>query len=70
MKNRTFNVSVLTKDYDHLKAFIEELEDLERIVRIDQIKFTMPGEEQLHEMDSEKTISAEIQLTTFYYGGE
>ncbi|MEK4486610.1 potassium transporter [Psychrobacillus sp. FSL H8-0484] len=70
LKLITFNISVLTKDYDHLKVFIEELENLERIVRVDQIGFSMPGEEQLYELDSEETISAEIQLTTFYYDGE
>lgn len=70
LKLITFNISVLTKDYDHLKVFIEELENLERIIRVDQIGFSMPGEEQLYELDSEETISAEIQLTTFYYDGE
>lgn len=70
LKLITFNISVLTKDYDHLKVFIEELENLERIVRVDQIGFSMPGEEQLYDLDSEETISAEIQLTTFYYNGE
>lgn len=63
----TFNISVLTKDYDHFKLFIEELEALERIVRVDQLSFSMPGEEQFYEMDSDETIAAEIQVTTFYY---
>lgn len=70
LKLITFNISVVTKDYDHLMIFIEELEKLERIVRMDQIEFSMPGEEQLYEMNSEGTISAQIQLTTFYYDGE
>ncbi|MFF2755059.1 type 4a pilus biogenesis protein PilO [Psychrobacillus sp. NPDC058041] len=67
LKLITLNISVLTKDYDHLNSFIKELENLERILRVDQIKFSVPGEEQQTEMDSEKTISATIQLTTFYY---
>ncbi|QFF99568.1 potassium transporter [Psychrobacillus glaciei] len=70
LKLITLNISVLTKDYEHLNSFIKELENLERIVRVDQIKFSVPGEEQQTEMDSEETISAEIQLTTFYYDGE
>ncbi|WP_277584461.1 hypothetical protein [Psychrobacillus antarcticus] len=67
LKLLTFNISVLTKDYDHFKLFIEELEALERIVRVDQLSFSMPGEEQFYEMDSDETIAAEIQVTTFYY---
>lgn len=67
LKLITFNISVLTKDYDHLKMFMEELESMERIVRIDQLSFALPGEEQLFEMDSEETVSAQIQVTTFFY---
>ncbi|WP_391202195.1 type 4a pilus biogenesis protein PilO [Psychrobacillus sp. L4] len=70
LKLITLNISVLTKDYEHLNSFMKELENLERIVRVDQIKFSVPGEEQQTEMESEETISAEIQLTTFYYDGE
>lgn len=70
LKLLTFNISVLTKDYDHFKLFIEELETLERIVRVDQLSFAVPGEEQFYEMDSDETIAAEIQVTTFYYDEE
>lgn len=70
LKLLTFNISLLTKDYDHFKLFVEELEALERIVRVDQLSFSMPGEEQFYEMDSDETIAAEIQVTTFYYDEE
>ena len=70
LKLLTFNISVLTKDYDRFKLFIEELEALERIVRVDLLSFSMPGEEQFYEMDSDETIAAEIQVTTFYYDEE
>lgn len=70
LKLLTFNISVLTKDYDHFKLFIEELEALERIVRVDQLSFAVPGEEQFYEMDSDETVAAEIQVTTFYYDEE
>lgn len=70
LKLITFNISLLSKDYDHLKMFIEELEKLERIVRIDAIEFFMPGEKERYDMESEQTVSAQIQLTTFYFDGE
>lgn len=70
LKLITFNLSVLTKDYDHLKQFMEELEKAERIVRVDQLSFSLPGEEQYYKVDSVDSISVEIQVTTFFYDGE
>lgn len=67
LKLITFNISVLTKDYDHFNTFIRELESIERIKRIDQVEFSMPGEEQNYDEETEETISAVIQVTTFYY---
>ena len=58
---------MLTKDYDHFNLFIKELESIERIKRIDQVGFLMPGEEQSYEEETEEAISAVIQVTTFYY---
>ncbi|MEI4769410.1 hypothetical protein WAX74_07095 [Psychrobacillus sp. FJAT-51614] len=70
LKLITFNITLLTKDYDQLIVFIKELEKLERIVRVDRIEFNMPGEEQNYDIDSKKTAYAEIQVTTFYHDGE
>lgn len=67
LKLITFNINILTKDYDHLNTFIKELESIERIKRIDQIEFLLPGEESLLELDYKEAISARIQVTTFYY---
>ena len=67
LKLITFNISVLTKDYDQINAFIKELESIERIKRIDQVEFSMPGEEQNYDEETEESISAVIQVTTFYY---
>ncbi|SDM80143.1 hypothetical protein SAMN05518871_102270 [Psychrobacillus sp. OK028] len=67
LKLITFNISVLTKDYDHINTFIKELESIERIKRIDQVEFSMPGEEQGYDDETEEAISAIIQVTTFYY---
>lgn len=70
LKLITFNITLLTKDYDQLVVFIKELEKLDRVIRVDQIRFSMPGEEQNYDIDSENTVSAEIQVTTFYHDGE
>lgn len=67
LKLITFNISVLTKDYDHFNTFIKELESIERINRIDQVEFSMPGEEQNYDEETKEVISAVIQVTTFYY---
>lgn len=67
LKLITFNINILTKDYDHLNTFIKELESIERIKRIDQIEFLLPGEESLLELDYKEAISARIQVTTFFY---
>lgn len=67
LKLITFNMNILTKDYDHLNTFIKELESIERIQRIDQIELLIPGEESLLNLDFKEAISARIQVTTFYY---
>lgn len=67
LKLITFNINILAKDYDHLNTFIKELESIERIKRIEQIEFLMPGEESLLDVDFKDAISARIQVTTFYY---
>jgi len=67
LKLITFNINVLTKDYEHLNIFIKELESIERIKHIDKIEFLIPGEESLLELDYIEATSATIQVTTFYY---
>lgn len=67
LKLITFNISVLTKDYDHFNTFLKELESIERINRIDQVEFSMPGEEQNYVEETKEAISTVIQVTTFYY---
>lgn len=67
LKLITFNINILTKDYDHLNTFIKELESIERIKRIDQIELLIPGEESLLDVEFKDVISARIQVTTFFY---
>ncbi|QEY19254.1 potassium transporter [Psychrobacillus sp. AK 1817] len=70
LKLITFKITVLAKDYDHLSTFIKEIESLERIYRIDEIEFSLAGEEELYDRDTQEAVSATIQVTTFYYGDE
>ncbi|MFJ5768470.1 hypothetical protein [Psychrobacillus sp. NPDC093180] len=67
LKLITFNISILAKNYDQLVLFVEEVENLKRIYRVDQVILSAPGEEQLLDEDQEDDIAATIQLTTFYH---
>ncbi|MCZ8542135.1 hypothetical protein [Psychrobacillus psychrodurans] len=67
LKLITFNISILTKNYDSLVLFVEEIEHLKRIYRVDQITLSAPGEEQLLDEEVVNDIAAKIQLTTFYH---
>ena len=67
LKLITFNITAWAKDYEHLNQFIKELEGIERLKRIDEVEFKLPGEEQFYKKDFKDAISAEIQVTTFYY---
>jgi hypothetical protein len=66
----TINLSVASPDYEHFQLFLQELEKLERITRVDTLTFTKPAErELLYEKDGSKAVTAEVQITTFYYNG-
>lgn len=70
LKLITFNINVSTKNYEQLKIFIGELEQLERVFKIEGVNFTLPGEvEFASEEDIDLAINADILLTTFYYDG-
>lgn len=68
VKYITLQLSVTSPDFDHFFTFLEEVEKLERVVNVDQLTFSQPGEQELlsDEPDAE-FIRTDIQLTTFYY---
>jgi len=70
LKLITFNLSVESPDYDQLLEFIKEIENLERVMHIDTISYSLPGEENEFAEDASDVASASIQVTTFYYEGE
>ncbi|MEK4521580.1 hypothetical protein MKX96_08145 [Psychrobacillus sp. FSL W7-1493] len=67
LKLITFNVTVQTKNYEHLVLLIEEIENLERVLRVDQITMNAPGEQELLDQELPTATSATIQLTTFFH---
>ena len=64
----TINLSVASPDFEHFQLFLQELEKLERITRVDTLTFTKPAErELLYEKDGSQAVTADVQITTFYY---
>lgn len=70
LKLITFEVRVESPDFNHLVNFIKEIEKTKRIMHIDAINFSLPGEENEFDEDSEDSITATVKVTTFYYEGE
>ena len=67
LKLITFEVSIQSKSYEQLVLFVEEMEKMSRIMRIDQVELTAPGEEEIVDKTYEEALAATIQITTFYY---
>ncbi|WP_404427817.1 potassium transporter [Ureibacillus chungkukjangi] len=70
LKLITFNLELEVPEYQSLQSFIKELEKLPRIMHVDTISFTLPGEEGEFMEDVAESLNASIQVTTFYYEGE
>lgn len=70
LKLVTFNINVVALDFKKLEQFLKEIEQLERVMKIDMINLTIPGEQDLLSEGADKTITATVQVTTFYYEGE
>lgn len=62
----TVSMDVYAPDYEHLQAFLQEVEKQERVMMISYLSFTQPGESELLEADDE-SINTSIQISTFYY---
>lgn len=67
LKLVTFNVNVVAPNNVNLQQFIEEIEKNERVMRIDIIDFALPGEEDQLTEEASDVVTANIQVTTFYY---
>lgn len=69
LKMVTFSIDVESPNAAQLEVFIKELETLERIMRVDTIQYSLPGEENEFAEDRSDIVNATIQVTTFYYEG-
>ncbi|WP_079523900.1 potassium transporter [Solibacillus isronensis] len=67
LKFVTFNINVAAPNDVNLLQFIEEIENKERVMRIDIINFALPGEEDKFTEEASEIVTADIQVTTFYY---
>lgn len=67
LKLITFNINVAAQNDVNLLQFIEEIEKKERVMRIDIIDFALPGEEDKFTEEASEIVTADIQVTTFYY---
>src|SRR5690606_5107880 len=67
LKLVTFNINVAAPNDVNLLQFIEEIEKKERVMRIDIIDFALPDEEDKFTEDASEIVTADIQVTTFYY---
>ena len=67
LKLVTFNINVAAPNDVNLLQFVEEIEKKERVMRIDIIDFALPGEEDKFTEEASGIVTADIQVTTFYY---
>lgn len=65
LKMITFEIDVESPNNARLQTFIKEFESLDRIMHIDSIRYSLPGEEL--EFDASEVVEASIQVTTFYF---
>lgn len=70
LKMVTFSIEIEALNKSKLEQFIKELEELERVMHIDKIEFSLPGEENKFAEDRSELVFATIQVTTFYYDGK
>lgn len=67
LKLITFQLDIESPDDEQLQQFIKEIEALERVMHIDTIEYSLPGEEDTLMNDTSTSVSASIQVTTFYF---
>ena len=70
LKLVTFDIEVVALDNKAMVEFIKEIENIDRVMKIDAIDFTLTGEETKFQEDADTTLKATIQVTTFYYEGQ
>ena len=67
LKLITFNIDITSPNEVSLIEFIKEIEQIERVMHVDAIDFSFPGEENMFTEDKTEVVSGNVQVTTFYY---
>lgn len=68
LKLLTYSLNIETPDAEKLLLFIKEVERLERVMHVDTISYSLPGEEETLVSEEEKSpLAVTLQVTTFYY---
>ncbi|KGR84822.1 hypothetical protein [Lysinibacillus odysseyi] len=67
LKLITFQIDIESPDDEELQQFIREIEQMERVMHIDTIEYSLPGEEDMLTEEGSTITSASIQVTTFYF---
>ena len=70
LKLITFILEVGALDFNSLESFLQELEQLERVMKTDAIEIKLPGEQDQLDKNADLTLMATVQVTTFYYEEE
>ncbi|MFJ7735039.1 potassium transporter [Lysinibacillus sp. NPDC097287] len=70
LKLVTFSIDIAALDLQALQDFLQEIEQIERIMKIDTLSISSPGEEEQLQEGADPTVKANVQITTFYYEGE
>lgn len=64
----TLQLDVVSPNFEQSQIFLQELEKLERLVRVDSLSFDKPGERELLEAEEEEIpIYMSVTITTFYF---
>ena len=67
LKLITFQIDIESPDDEQLQQFIKEIEQMERVMHIDTIEYSLPGEEDALTEEGSTIVTASIQVTTFYF---
>ena len=67
LKLITFQIDIESPDDEQLQQFLKEIEQMERVMHIDTIEYSLPGEEDMLTDEVSTIVSASIQVTTFYF---
>ena len=67
LKLITFNIDITSPNEESLIKFMKEVEQIERVMHVDAIDFSLPGEENAFTEDQTEVVTGSVQITTFYY---